>query len=119
MQEVEPETWEQATRRLEGISTFGHLTNDQIPTELPYMFSSWEEYMNYLIDNLVPEEDGRETFRKQFQRMIDAVEIEREYAASETIKAVLGGDYYGTSLQNFLVSHRKKRREQQKKEKAK
>ena len=118
LQEVEPETWEQATRRLEGISTFGHLTNDQIPTELPYMFSSWEEYMNYLIDNLVPEEDGRETFRKQFQRMIDAVEIEREYAASETIKAVLGGDYYGTSLQNFLVSHRKKRREQQKKEKA-
>lgn len=110
LQEVEPETWEQATRRLEGINSYGHLKQDQIPTSLPYMFASWEEYMNHLIDNLVPTEEGRETFRKQFQRMLDATGIDREYAASETLKAVIGGDYYGTSLQNFIVTHRKRER---------
>jgi predicted phosphoadenosine phosphosulfate sulfurtransferase len=112
LQEVEPETWEQATRRLKGINTYGHLKTDQYPKELPYMFSSWEEYMDYLIDNLVPEETGvnsRETFRKQFHRVVTSTDVGREYAAQVIIKAVIGGDYYGTHIKNFLVSHRAKR----------
>lgn len=109
LQEIEPETWEAATRRLEGISTYGHLQGDQYPKELPYMFASWEEYMYYLIDNLIPNEDERPIFHKQYTRLQNAcTDVTDDTLAEVVVKAVIGGDYYGVQHRNFIVSNRAK-----------
>lgn len=107
LQEVEPETWEAATRRLQGISTFGHLGKDQFLDALPYMFTDWEEYLHHLINNLVPHEEARETYRKQWLKLLRGCPHEnREDLARVMIKSVIGGDLYGTHIGNYLVSHR-------------
>jgi predicted phosphoadenosine phosphosulfate sulfurtransferase len=117
LQEVEPETWEAATRRLEGINTYGHIGKDQYPDELPYMFKSWEEYLLYLIDNLVPEDamyrgkNQRLIFLDQYRRLREQCPWdEPETIQRQMVKAVIGGDPYGTQLNNYLVTSRHKHR---------
>lgn len=108
LQEIEPETWEAATRRLEGISTYGHLNSDQYPSDLPYMFSGWEEYMHYLIDNLVQHEDHKVNFRKQYRKLKKGCShLPTDDLAQVMVGIVIGNDLYGTALGNYMVSHRK------------
>lgn len=112
LQEVEPDTWEAATRRLEGISTYGHLKGDQYPKSLPYMFASWEEYMVHLIENLIPDlDDNRATFYKQYERLkLSCHHQDSEILAQVIVKAVISGDYYGTQIKNYMVSNRPKKK---------
>ena len=110
LQEIEPETWEAATKRLQGISSYGHLKDDQFPKSVPYMFKGWEEYMDYLIDNLAETEPDRVLFRNQYARLVRAVPHEsREELASVMIKFVIQNDTYGTGTGNYIVSHRRKK----------
>ena len=61
VQELEPETYTALTKRFTGISTASQLGKDDfgVPSELPFMFSSWEEYRDYLLDNLIGKEVGK------------------------------------------------------------
>lgn len=103
LQEVEPETWEAATRRLEGISTWGHLSDDQFPDQLPFMFSGWVEYTQYLIDNLVGSPEDRENFQRQWNLLTRSCpDLGEEKAARFMGKIVVGNDLYGTKVKNFL-----------------
>lgn len=107
LQEIEPETWEKATRRLQGINTYGHLHESQIPTEVPYMFTGWPEYMHFLIDNLIPTEEGRETFRKQYASLQRAFpEYHENYLAKNMMRPIVTGDYWGTNVKNYMVAWR-------------
>lgn len=105
LQEVEPETWEAATRRLAGINTYGHLREEQIPKKVPYMFDGWVDYMNHLIDNLVPTEEGRETFRGQYQSLRDKFpHFNPEWLAKMMMRPIITGDYYGVNLKNWMTA---------------
>lgn len=106
LQEVEPELWERATRRFPGLNTFGHLKEDQYVRELPYMFSSWTEYMEHLIDNLVPDEPSRQKFRTQFGQMMRAFPDEEDSNAYAIIGAVISGDHHGVGVKARLVAAR-------------
>ena len=70
------------------------------------MFSSWREYRDYLIENLVPDAAHREIFRKTFAsadaRYVDKIIPELTKAQ---IGAVLTNDYEGTKLSVFAASH--------------
>lgn len=106
LQEAEPETWEAAVRRLDGISTFGHIgrMSEQVPS-LPYMFRDWEEYMHYLIDNLV-DERHRGTFRKMYASMVEKLpSLTRDRIAHQMLSSVINNDYTGKSNEQFLVVH--------------
>lgn len=106
LQEVEPRTWEAATRRLAGINTYGHLTRDQIPSRLPHMFASWVEYAEYLIENLPQSEEHREGFRRQWAKLRTSKETEGEpieRLAKLMVTIVIKNDFYGTRLRNHLV----------------
>lgn len=120
LQEAEPETWEKATSRLAGVNTFGQLKNDVYVKDLPYMFKDWEEYLHHLIDNLVPSEEYRETFRKQYTRMLNALpDFDKDRVAQVVTSSVLSNDLYGTKIDMFLVTNsgkskaRKKQAEEQ------
>jgi len=107
LQEVEPDTWEAATKRLSGISTWGHIGKDQIPTSLPYMFASWDEYLDHLIENLVTREDRRATYRHHYAKLLKACShLPKEELAQVMVTGVLGNDFYGVHIGNFMVNHR-------------
>jgi predicted phosphoadenosine phosphosulfate sulfurtransferase len=69
MQEVEPKTWNRLTERLSGVNTAAHLSwSNFCPSELPYMFSSWYEYRDFLLENLVTEKRIRDLLAKEFAK---------------------------------------------------
>lgn len=58
LQEIEPRTYERMSVRCAGVSTFSHSFDmgEVMPKELPFAFSSWKEYRDYLLVKLVKPE---------------------------------------------------------------
>lgn len=78
LQEIEPETWNKLCARLGGVNAFGHIgedvaTSNSIRDELPPMFSNWEEYIFYLVENLVADE-FKPKMVKKFKLLLDRYE---------------------------------------------
>jgi predicted phosphoadenosine phosphosulfate sulfurtransferase len=107
LQELEPETWERITGRMNGVNTVNILNSDfYMPKELPYMFKSWEEYRDYLLENLIIDEDVRKIFRNQF-KLLDGryiPEVQRMLVKTE-ISMLLVNDYESTKLESFQAAH--------------
>ena len=69
LQEVEPESYSKATQRLEGIHTAAHLgAKDFRPAKLPFMFDSWLEYRDYLVERL-PTPANAAKFKAKWARL--------------------------------------------------
>lgn len=106
LQEIDPKVWNRLTDRLSGINTLRTLNKDtmQCPDELPYMFSSWREYRDYLLENLIPEND-REVYRNKFDNMDKKMNYLDEDGKLSLVKigirTILLNDYYFTFLANF------------------
>jgi len=68
MQEIEPVTWEKLTRRMKGINTVKQLKQlaSQTPKELPWMFSDWKEYRDFLPPRLVHDPSTQHNLAKTF-----------------------------------------------------
>lgn len=103
LQEIEPQTWERATRRLAGISTYGQLGKDQYPESLPYMFKSWHEYMEHLIENLAPER-SKPIFRAYYPRLLASCKGESEAdICRQIVNSIIGNDLDATHVHNFEI----------------
>lgn len=115
LQELEPETWERAIRRLDGISTQGHIGNiDDLVPNLPYMFRDWTEYVNYLIDHLA-DERHRPTFHKMFANLIRVLpDSTEEEIARHMVVNVIHNDYTGKSNEQFLLTRAGKQQHKKK-----
>lgn len=108
LQETEPETWERITRRLDGISTAGHLTSDftKAPTDLPFMFGSWVAYFGHLVETIVKEEH-RPAFWKQYDDLRRTVPyVDPEKVAKGLIPAVLVNDRWGMKANMLYIKLR-------------
>ena len=69
IQEIEPATWTDLIRRFAGTNAAAHVGEDSLKefrVKKPYMFDTWLEYVEYLIDNLVLPEHQAE-FHKQIE----------------------------------------------------
>jgi predicted phosphoadenosine phosphosulfate sulfurtransferase len=108
LQEIEPETYERATRRLQGISTAGHLgAEDFWVKDLPFMFRSWDEYFEYLVDNLVPDPEHRSIYLQHRENLRNWLPwIDRERIAKQMTQAVITNDLYFTKGNVWYVSNR-------------
>lgn len=106
LQEAEPQTWEAATRRLEGINAHGHV-GSSIPSQLPYMFKDWSEYAQHLVDHLAfPEHQP--AFTDQWSKMRHMLpHLEPDVIARKVAAAVAKNDYVGASLDSFITLNRK------------
>lgn len=106
LHEIEADTWNALTKRLGGINQAKHMSKKDMFSikTLPWMFSDWVEYRDYLVDNLVQTEERREVFRKEFKKM-DAkfanMALPEERHKSEVL-CILANDWHFTKLQNFL-----------------
>lgn len=105
MQEVEPVAYDRLVRRLPGIHSTSRAGEDfYIGTELPFMFESWEEYRDYLLENLTDEE-----YRPKIKRWIDY--MDRQYPESDPVQrcrtqinCILTNDHEGVKAQNWRAA---------------
>jgi predicted phosphoadenosine phosphosulfate sulfurtransferase len=68
LQEIEPETYVKLTQRLKGVDMAGKMGKaDYFPKELPFMFASWAEYRDYLVDKLIDPE-WQDKFKDKFAK---------------------------------------------------
>jgi len=69
-QEMEPENYEKATQRMAGLDMAGKLGYaDYFVKKLPFMFTSWKEYRDYLLDKLITDPKWKAGFEKYFRKM--------------------------------------------------
>lgn len=110
LQEIEPDTWARATKRLQGISTAGHLGREDFwIKDLPFMFRSWDEYFEYLVDNIVPEPEHRAEFHNQRERLRKWLPwMDREKIARQMVQAVVTNDLYFTKGMVWYASNNSK-----------
>ena len=105
LQEIEKHTWEALCRRLPGISTLGQLKNDAYacPKTLPYMFSDWREYRDYLLQHICVNPEHRKKFSGYFSKMDEALKLfpDKSEMHKTQIKAILSNDYHFTQLENW------------------
>jgi len=95
LQELEPNTYNRLCNRLSGISTFSQMQENVLVSELPTMFSTWMEYRDYLLKNLI-----REDLQKHFQKRFDK-QSGGEWA-KEHVQEILVNDWTGTKNINAM-----------------
>lgn len=109
LHEIEGETWSKLVERVEGVNTAKHLQNAMFaPKELPFMFETWKEYRDYLLENLIEDEKIKNTMRTRFAahdgRYIS--EVQEKLNKSE-VRMILINDYHDTKYTTFHASHGK------------
>ncbi len=106
LQELDPVVWERLTKRIAGINTAGQLKSASIttPKTLPYMFTDWTEYRDYLLENLCTDDNIKQDFSKKFAAgdTIYQHQLIRDAFSKVCITAILVNDS-GAKLANFRV----------------
>ena len=107
MQEIEPHTWSKISQIVSGVNTAGSMQKDFYrPKELPFMFYSWIEYRDYLLENLIIDSDRRGRLKKQFAQAerLFRPEIEKDLVSAE-IDIILNHEDEMVKLQAFYAKH--------------
>lgn len=66
MQEFEPDTWDRFTRRWPEINQAANSLLTYIPDEVPFMFETWREYRNYLLEKICDTERHKQIMKREF-----------------------------------------------------
>lgn len=107
LQEFEPDNWSLISKRLAGVKTAGQFKKESFtsPEELPFMFSTWPEYRDYLAENLL-EEPSKSKLIKKFKSMdLKYKDINNKKTLYKTqISSILTNDYNFTKLSNWEKS---------------
>lgn len=110
LEEIEPDTWAAAARRLKGFNTFAHVGEDQFQDRytLPYMFSDWDEYFEHLVTKLVPDPENARKFRAQCDRArreLDGI-VPVEHIMPAIVGSVLGNDAWGATTEKWIAAQK-------------
>jgi predicted phosphoadenosine phosphosulfate sulfurtransferase len=108
LREIEPQTWNRITSRLAGTNTAMQMKSDAFnaPKELPFMFSDWREYRDYLLEHLVTNPDWRKKMRARFDRD-ELTFLPRVHQAMLQchITTILTNDWELTHCGGFYTAH--------------
>lgn len=108
LQEIEADNWNRIVKRIKGINTAGMIKEDAFYVkELPFMFKSWREYRDYLLDNLIEDKENHATFKKNFDKADEVFTFDKsadKSACKVAITSILKNDYHMTTFNNFLRS---------------
>lgn len=107
MHEAEPETWQRLQERVAGANSFRQLEEESMRAlKLPFMFDSWKEYRDFLLEKLIQDDGHRELFRARFQQSDEAYaplnERWRERLHRTEINSMLLNDWHMTKIMNVL-----------------
>lgn len=108
LQEIEQDTWNRVTHRLSGINTAGKMQEQFFMKELPFMFESWKEYRDYLLEALIDDPEIKERFTRQFaaydRNYVDEIQ---EKLGKVQVQCILTNDYHGTKLDTWRAGNGK------------
>lgn len=108
LHEIEADTWEALSNRLGGINQAKHMSKDEMfaVQKLPYMFSSWQEYRDYLTEKLITIPENREKFVKMWAKHDDYYGDMNfaEDLHKKQISSLLVNDWEFVKLAGFLNS---------------
>jgi predicted phosphoadenosine phosphosulfate sulfurtransferase len=83
LQEIDGEFYNKLVNRMPGISTASQMgLASFFPKELPYMFSSWVEYRDFLVERLIEKEEWRETLKRHFRRFDSKIKQDQGFLES-------------------------------------
>jgi predicted phosphoadenosine phosphosulfate sulfurtransferase len=102
LQEIEGETYQKLTQRIAGIDMAGKLgAADYFGGGLPYMFSGWREYRDFLLDKLIGNDEWKEGFKKRFARHDEMYSEMGDAIYRLHIASILTNDWEHIKLKNF------------------
>lgn len=107
IQEIEPETWEKVSARIDGVNTVKHLKESSFvcPKVLPPAFETWKEYCEYLIENIIQEQSNKDKLKKRLSKndkLYNSGLIATNYYRT-VINTILSSDWDFTKLANFEI----------------
>ena len=106
LQEADPGLYDKVVKRLKGIDTYTKTANTYKVSKLPFMFSSWIEYRDYLLEKLIENEEARKKLAAKFAGLQETIDFVNDPAFAERIykseiTTVLVNDHEGTKLHNL------------------
>ncbi len=107
LHEVEKDLLDKASKRMPSVESVVQMRDNFLTIkELPFMFSNWEEYRDFLLEKLVVNSEHREILRKKFKahegRYIPPVQQKLTQAE---IKMILVNDFEDTKFSTFHAAH--------------
>lgn len=105
LQEIDPVLYNALTKRIGGIDMAGKMNKDDFfPTELPYMFQTWEEYRDFLVDKITKPKH-QEAFHKKFAETSFRYHGTSVYDAlvKKQVQAVICNDYHFTRIEKWMA----------------
>lgn len=107
VQEIEPDTWNKLSKRIDGANTIKHIQRNSFvcPKEHPPMFETWEEYAMHLIEHLIQDEANKIGIKKKIKATKDLFNqglIIKKYW-STIINTILSSDWDYTKFENFMA----------------
>ena len=106
LHEIEPDTWNKLSKRLAGINQAKHMKKHEMfaVKTLPFMFKTWNEYRDYLTENLITDEDHKKRFRRMWARQDDFYGdmAKSEDLTKRQIASILVNDREFVKLDGFL-----------------
>jgi hypothetical protein len=110
LQEIEQDTWERLANRLQGVNSAKHLREDFIaPSTLPFMFSGWREYRDFLLEKMIEDPKNKATFAKQFKSddgRFGGSPVEQKMYRMH-ISAILCNDWHDAKRGSFRANNRR------------
>lgn len=104
LQEFEPDTYERIVARTGGIDAISKVGNEFFKIELPAMFGSWEEYIDWLAPKLLPDKKQLARWLKEASRFRNklAGAIDDGEIGKLLVKSLIRNDWEGTWLKITL-----------------
>jgi predicted phosphoadenosine phosphosulfate sulfurtransferase len=103
LQEIEGDTYNKLTERLQGVSTASRFGEDDFfVKELPYMFKDWKEYRDFLVGKLLPE-TSIPMFKQQFIKLDEKYGTMRnvEKCHKVCVQSILINDFGFVKIKNW------------------
>lgn len=108
VQEIEPDTWNRISARVDGANTIKHIKGNSFrcPKNLPYMFNDWKEYAYFLGEKLIGASEHYESFLKtveRYEKVYTGAMIKNRFYR-KVIDTILCADFDYTKLKNWTMS---------------
>lgn len=105
LHELEGDTWDALTKRLAGVNQSKHMMKSEMfaVNELPFMFSTWKEYRDYLTEHLITNESYRAKFARKWAKMDEVYKEHQrpDELAKQQIKSLLVNDHEFAKLAGY------------------
>lgn len=113
VQELEPQTWVDMTRRYPGVNAYGHVgkaIEDEYQKHLPPMFPSWHDYLEHLVGNLIKEPEAQEVFSNLHRQGRERLPwVEEDKLDRQLVRQVFRNDHWtDTAFAKWVIQQEMK-----------